>query len=185
VRARLFPHPTTPDPRLRALTAEVRRAANGDVAIAYRLDGDLAAIALDAPAPPRFVLGLWERTCVEAFVALEGGEAYLEINVSPACEWTVLELRARRQRTRVRSDADAEPMIDSRIRRSTLALDVTLPLARLWPAAATSALRIGLSAVIASASGERSYWALRHPPGAPDFHSPESFALRLEPPQPR
>jgi hypothetical protein len=39
--------------------------------------------------------------------------------------------------------------------------------------------RLGLSAIIEEASGRRSYWALAHPPGKPDFHHPDSFALRV------
>jgi hypothetical protein len=42
-------------------------------------------------------------------------------------------------------------------------------------------LRLGLAAVIEELDGARSYWALRHAPGAPDFHHVEGLALRLEP----
>ena len=40
-------------------------------------------------------------------------------------------------------------------------------------------LSIGLSAVIEETDGTKSYWALRHPPGPPDFHHPDCFALEL------
>ena len=40
-------------------------------------------------------------------------------------------------------------------------------------------LRIGLCAVIEEKSGALSYWALRHPPGRPDFHHRRAFALEL------
>jgi hypothetical protein len=39
--------------------------------------------------------------------------------------------------------------------------------------------RLGLSAVIEETSGDRSYWALAHPPGKADFHHSDCFALRL------
>jgi hypothetical protein len=42
-------------------------------------------------------------------------------------------------------------------------------------------LRLGLSAVIEETSGRKSYWALAHPPGKPDFHHPDCFALELPP----
>ena len=35
---------------------------------------------------------------------------------------------------------------------------------------------------IEEASGRISYWALKHPPGRPDFHHPDGFALELPPP---
>jgi len=44
--------------------------------------------------------------------------------------------------------------------------------------------RIGLSAVIEETDGTKSYWALRHPPGKPDFHHPDCFALTLGAPPP-
>ena len=40
---------------------------------------------------------------------------------------------------------------------------------------------VSLSAVIEETSGRKSYWALAHPPGKPDFHHPDSFACVLEP----
>jgi hypothetical protein len=41
--------------------------------------------------------------------------------------------------------------------------------------------RLGLSAVIEDRSGQKSYWALAHPPGRPDFHHEDCFALELTP----
>ena len=41
--------------------------------------------------------------------------------------------------------------------------------------------QIGLSAVIEDAGGGMSYWALAHPPGKPDFHHADCFALELAP----
>lgn len=36
-----------------------------------------------------------------------------------------------------------------------------------------------ISAVIEEADGTKSYWALAHPPGKPDFHHPDGFVLAL------
>ena len=43
-------------------------------------------------------------------------------------------------------------------------------------------LEIGLSAVIEEVGSIKSYWALQHPPGRPDFHHPDCFALELAAP---
>jgi hypothetical protein len=40
-------------------------------------------------------------------------------------------------------------------------------------------LRIALAAVIEDENGRLSYWGLRHPPGKPDFHHPDGFALEV------
>jgi hypothetical protein len=42
-----------------------------------------------------------------------------------------------------------------------------------------SPARLGLSAVIEEANGRKSYWALAHPPGKPDFHHSDCFVLEL------
>ena len=39
--------------------------------------------------------------------------------------------------------------------------------------------RLGLAAVIEETSGRKSYWALAHPPGKPDFHHSDCFALEF------
>ncbi len=41
---------------------------------------------------------------------------------------------------------------------------------------------IGISAVIEETDGTKSYWALAHPPGKPDFHHPACFAATLPAP---
>ncbi|MDF7777123.1 DOMON-like domain-containing protein [Sphingomonas sp. AOB5] len=42
---------------------------------------------------------------------------------------------------------------------------------------------MGISAVIEEADGTKSYWALKHPAGKPDFHHPDCFALELPAPE--
>ena len=41
-------------------------------------------------------------------------------------------------------------------------------------------LRAGISAVIATKTGDISYWAAAHPAGKPDFHHKDCFAVQLE-----
>jgi hypothetical protein len=47
---------------------------------------------------------------------------------------------------------------------------------------ADTSLTLGLSAVIEEKDGTKSYWALAHPPGKPDFHHKDCFALTLPAP---
>jgi hypothetical protein len=51
---------------------------------------------------------------------------------------------------------------------------LSLPGAAVW--------RLGLSAVIEETSGRKSYWALAHPKGKPDFHHADCFTLELAAP---
>jgi len=50
----------------------------------------------------------------------------------------------------------------------------------LEPPPLTRSIRLGLSAVVESVDGGLSYWAMRHPPGKPDFHHVDAFALQLD-----
>jgi hypothetical protein len=60
--------------------------------------------------------------------------------------------------------------------QASLGLDETLLLAS---GAGAVIWRVGLSAVIEETSGRRSYWALAHPSGKPDFHHSDSFTLEV------
>jgi hypothetical protein len=58
--------------------------------------------------------------------------------------------------------------------QAALALDhLSLPRESSW--------RLGLSAVIEETNGNKTYWALVHPPGKPDFHHKDAFAYELSP----
>jgi hypothetical protein len=77
--------------------------------------------------------------------------------------------------------SDLEELAPPRIatRRGEV-LEVEVELVPGLPAGST--WQLGLSAVVEEAGGGKSYWALAHPPGQPDFHSPDCFALELAPP---
>ena len=61
-------------------------------------------------------------------------------------------------------------------RLSCYTLQASLELDRLSDLPRDAAWRLGLAAVIEETSGRKSYWALAHPPGKPDFHHPDCFA---------
>jgi hypothetical protein len=61
--------------------------------------------------------------------------------------------------------------------KDALTLIVTLVLPDAWR---EHDLRAGLSAVIATKSGNISYWAAAHSAGKPDFHHKDCFAVKLE-----
>ena len=43
-------------------------------------------------------------------------------------------------------------------------------------------LRVALAAVVEDATGDLSYWSLRHAAGKPDFHHSDGFVLELPSP---
>ena len=165
---------------MRRIVAQGQRSPAGMLAVQFSLDGDVRALRIPAPRPPRSVGGLWEHTCFELFVAGDD-EGYHEYNFSPSTEWAAHAFRRYREGGLLADEAFA-PSIVVRDEPGGLQLQATVPLDRLSAAYATGLLRLGLAAVIEDASGTLSYWALRHPPGRPDFHHPDAFALRLETP---
>ena len=170
----LNPHPDTHSSAVRSLSAEASRPDADTLRLCFTLAGAIERLLIPAPAAPERTDGLWQHSCFEAFVMAGEGPAYHEINLSPSGQWAVYRFDSRRA-----GMAPAEiPSLhihstydDNRIR-----MEATLtgfPPEAPW--------RIGLAAVIEEKDGKKSYWALAHPPGDPDFHHRDCFALRLPP----
>lgn len=208
VAAVLAPYPGTRCAAVSDLRARVWREADGRLGLAFALAGDLARLRLPAaagepapsflptparapapspapapaPSPRPRGTGLWRHTCFEAFVAAADGPGYLELNVSPAGAWDLLAFRAYRDGGPLPAGVPA-PEIELRQAGERLEVGVRLDLARLAADAdlpdLAAAPRLGLAAVIEDDAGALTWWALRHPAARPDFHAPDSFALRL------
>jgi hypothetical protein len=157
-------HPGFRSKAVASLRARIGRKPSGALAVSFILRADLARLRIPARREDRFADGLWRHTCFEVFVARKGSRAYREFNLSPSGEWASYAFASYRRRTRAERVAP-------RIRVRHNGVDATI--------AATGRLSIGLSAVIEEESGALSYWALRHPPGRPDFHHRRAFALEL------
>jgi hypothetical protein len=171
-------HPGTPSDAVRGVTARLERAGGEDLRITYLLEGDLARLRIPALARPRTGEKLWQHTCFEIFIARRM-PSYHELNFSPSREWAAYAFSEYRDGA-PRADNSLDPQIAVRTRADGLDLEATVRLHRLSPPLVAGKLSIGLSAVIEDVEGGLSYWALRHPPGKPDFHHPEAFALVLD-----
>lgn len=166
---------------MRAITARVSRSPGGVLTIGFALDGALDRLRIPDSRPARRGVDLWRHTCFEAFIGRAGASAYHEINLAPSGAWTVYAFRDYR---------DGGPLDDpalaprTHVRRSgdRLALDAEIDVERLASGYALAPLRLGLAVVVEAADGTLSYWALRHPPSAPDFHHGDGFAIALETP---
>lgn len=169
-------HPATPCPAVSAVAVEVAREADGGLTLVYRVLGDAAALRVPAPADAARSDGLWRHTCFEAFVMAQPGSGYREFNFAPSSRWAAYRFAA--YRDGAADLAMPAPIVASRMVAGRLELSARLPGATLPPGPA----RLGLTAVLEDRAGDLSYWALRHPPGKPDFHHTEAFALVLPPP---
>jgi hypothetical protein len=172
-------HPSARPETVRAIGVLVRRSASAELQMTFHLEGDIPRIRVPSPGAPRFATQLWQHTCFEAFVAVEGQPAYHEFNFAPSGEWAVYAFRSYRKGVPLENE-----MLPPHIRVSTgsrVELDTVVRLDYLSAIHPRASLRVGLSAVIEASDGF-SYWALRHRADKPDFHDADGFALRLEPP---
>ena len=141
------------------------------MSLKFVLLGNLEALRIPEPRPPRSVRGLWERTCCEIFVAPGGAPAYHELNLSPSGEWAAHAFKRYREGAML-SDPALDPRIAVRRGPGKLELEALIKVEG-------QRFLVGLAAVIEAADGSLSYWALWHPPGKPDFHHRDAFALEL------
>jgi hypothetical protein len=155
----------------------LRRLQDGTLAFTYMLKGDLARLQIPPSRPSARIDGLWRHTCFEAFISASGNSAYQEFNFSPSGEWAVYHFRGYRDSLPL-EEGEMAPQIVTRRVENGLEFDARI---RLKPLLTIQSLRLGLSAVIEDDTGTLSYWALKHPPGKPDFHHPEAFALEVAP----
>jgi hypothetical protein len=176
MRQRLQPHPDTPCTALTGIHVDVERRNGTLLVLTYRAAGDIGAVWLPAAVVAARGDALWKHSCFEAFVGASG-DAYSELNFSPSGLWAAYNFTGYRSgmteamtlppRSRLTTSADA------------LELHVEIDLRHLPGITATADWQLGLSAVIEEKHGGKSYWALVHPPGKPDFHHRDCLAVRL------
>lgn len=116
--------------------------------------------------------GLWRHTCCELFArdARVAGP-YLEFNFSASGDWAAYAFDAPRQGMRAH-DWGGAPMIVAE--RGGLLVRVSLSRMALG-----RYLTLSPTVVLETAAGF-GYWALRHPPGPPDFHAADHVAAGVE-----
>jgi hypothetical protein len=174
VRQTLILHPDSACDAVKWIEVEVSRPEPTLAKLNYKLGGYIGDLAIPGYAEPVRADGLWQHMCFELFLRAQDEAGYLEFNFSPSTQWAVYRFSG--YRTGV---GDAPDRLEPRIRF----LSGTNGLALMAAIDGLPALdwRLGLSAVIEETSGHKSYWALAHPSGPPDFHHPDCFVLELPP----
>jgi hypothetical protein len=165
----LVPHPSTPGAVALGVRAAATRTQQGQLALRYRIEGELGRLRIPPPRAPAPGERLWQHLCCEAFVATSPVRAYREFNFSPSGEWGAFEFHGYREGGPL---SVSDPGIA--VRRDGQALELSASIE-----VGAAELRLGLCVVIEELDGALSYWALRHPAPRPDFHHPDGFALEL------
>jgi hypothetical protein len=173
----LVPYPGAPVPTGIAVTAVAELVGPAVLELGFRLAGDLDLVGLPPLAAGARTDRLWEHTCFEAFVAEAAGERYVELNFSPSTDWAAYSFDGYRRGMRPLGLAHSPAV---RVEREPGALVVTARVDLGLQSSAGSPWRVGLTAVVASASGQVSHWALAHPRDEPDFHDAAGWTVTLE-----
>ena len=156
---------------MRGVAARVHRTGEG-IAVTYSLEGQLARLRIPPPRPPRIATRLWQHTCCEIFIARKGLPGYQEFNLAPSGEWAAYAFTRYREGVPL-VDEKLDPRVTVRSSGEKLELDAFIRVDR-------AVLSLALAAVVEDERGALSYWALKHPPGKPDFHHPDAFAAELD-----
>ena len=174
----LICHPQTPAITVEAIEVHTERLENGRLWFRYYVEGKLDALELDKPQSPERTDGLWKSTCFEAFLRRSGDTPYLEYNFAPSGRWAAYAFTDYRTHG---TDLDVvtapEILLDASQGHFAVETEIILPLH--WQG---ETIEMNLTAVIEETDGTKSYWALAHPPGKPDFHHRDCFAFKLEAP---
>lgn len=169
-------HPETPGKAIKAISAKVSHAVPGELGVWFNLYGVIGQLVWPAWNGGGRVDRLWQSTCLELFIADAEGAGYLEFNLAPSGAWAAYGFTGYREGMHNLHLA-RPPEADG----SSRGTDECQLAARIAVAPIADG-RIGLSAVIEELDGTKSYWALAHAPGKPDFHHPACFAAALPAP---
>lgn len=166
-------HPNTPSQVIHEIVVMVEEASS-NLMLTFCLVGDVSSLSIPEVQPSQSADDLWQHTCFEVFIMGGEGPEYREFNFSPSREWAVYSFRDYRVAEVLENELVPEIVVRKTMDRLELSAEICrdfLPQG--------GPLRLGLSAVVEDAEGVLSYWSLRHPPGRPDFHHTDSFAVQL------
>lgn len=148
-----------------SLEADIRKI--GDVLeFRYLLAGNVGDVLVPPLSPPMRTDGLWKSTCFEAFIGT-GDASYVELNFAPSGRWAAYSFEG--YRVGMRELDIAPPTV--RFANNCLIAEVEL--------GAPPGSPLNLAAVIERNDGDRSYWALAHAIGRPDFHASDCFVAKV------
>ena len=168
----LLCHPDTPAVHVRGIAVAVARKGDA-LSLRYRIACPPDLLRLPKSADPVRSDGLWQHTCMEAFIAGADG-SYCEFNLSPSGAWAAYDFAS--YRAGMRDRETTPPLIAGEEGGDFFELAATIDVTGLSG-------KLSLTAVVEEAGGTKSYWALAHANGQPDFHHAACFAAMLPAPE--
>ena len=177
-------HEDSPQSALNGIRVDISRRNERTLFAEFRALGDMSKVEW----PGDQLLGhenwaraneLWQHSCFELFVRKPIGPEYAEVNLATNARWAAYGFHSYRNGMCPVEDLTLVKAV-WRIQPRRVQLWARLELPEEFR---DGDWHLGLSAVIEETRGTKSYWALAHPPGKPDFHHPTCFAATLPPPE--
>lgn len=173
-------HPESRCSAVARIEAEVACPQMNILSLSYFVTGKMSDIHFPPTIESTRGDELWRHTCFEAFIRPSSSEEYYEFNFAPSTQWAAYRFSRYRSEMKVAEDIGA-PRIEVQSDHGSYVLQASIVLDCLSSLTRKAAWRLGLSAVVEDTSGLKSYWALAHPPGKPDFHHDDCFAHTMSP----
>ena len=174
----LICHSNTLAVTVETFEAATERFDDGRLWLRFHLEGQLEALELGEPKYSQRSAELWQTTCFEVFLRQGGADRYIEYNFARSGQWAAYAFDDYRSAmTDLTVRKRPEIFLDASDSHFAIETEVILP-----PDWQDLAIELNLSAIIEETEGTKSYWALAHPPGKPDFHHRDCFALKLKAP---
>jgi hypothetical protein len=168
----LVAHPAYPAALVREITTRI--TPDGDwLRLRWRIDGAYQLVVPPFAGKGRADL-LWQTTCFELFLQVPGEAGYTELNLSPSERWNAYDFSGYRAGQRERT-LPHEPSCTMRKGEALAIFDAVVPISAL----PSAPWQLNMTAVIEEEGGAKSYWAVAHPSGEPDFHDAACFVGAL------
>jgi len=178
----LEPHPDTPSKSGFQVYAFAKRWNPLELVLTFSIRDSVPKIAWYEPTQEGRYDELWKHSCFEAFVQPVARDDYVELNFAPEKRWALYDLDGYRSGLRNSAEAALRDMrftSQEQLSYAVCSMRVTLDLP---PSFADVPWNVGLSTIIEETDGTKSYWALAHAPGPPDFHNADCFIATLPAP---
>lgn len=177
----LSPHTSTPSTNRLSVNARIGKKTGPNIEFIFNLvSTSLSTVRIPAAtADPQRRDNLWHHTCFELFIRPTTAQIYFEFNFSPSGDWAAYRFRRYRDDMKPLEIAPPPHVMASQDQRE-LAVTARLNFSEIPALIDAASLDIGLSLIAENMDGTKSYWALAHPSGTPDFHHPDCFAARID-----
>lgn len=181
MRYDLLCHPDTPMPDIGSVSADIYRVGRAHLTARYTVAGDIGSLVMPMMMRSERADELWRTTCFELFVGRANDGGYMELNFSPSTRWAAYTFQDYRADQR-EAHLVHFPRLDLRASTRELSLTAALDFSDVSDENLAGEFRFNVCAVLEAKDGRKSYWALAHGPGAPDFHRRDCFTGILAPP---